>query len=79
MGIEVSRDAPTSDIYVFLDPLYKQPLVLGTDLAKIRRDRHHICVTAGRWNSPTGRQADDSLHRQFVLPENESPASGYLN
>ena len=40
---QVGPDAPTFDIYVFHDPLYKQPLVLGTDLTKIKAETvYHI-------------------------------------
>ena len=49
----VSADAATFSIYAYHDPLYKQALVLGTNLGKIKAETAYdiSTATAGRWNS----------------------------
>ncbi|MCB0057292.1 MAG: hypothetical protein M9936_04545 [Caldilinea sp.] len=68
---QVGPDAPTFDIYVFHDPLYKQPLVLGTDLTKIKAETvYHIY--RDRWpveQPPLAAKQMIGLHRQFVFAD----------
>ena len=65
----VTGDAPTFAIYVFHDPLYKQPLVLATNLTKIKAETaYHIY--RDRWpveQPPLAAKQMIGLHRQFVF------------
>lgn len=65
----VAADAPTFAIYVFHDPLYQQPLVLATNLTKIKPETaYHIY--RDRWpveQPPLAAKQMIGLHRQFVF------------
>ena len=65
----VAADAATFAIYVFHDPLYKQPLVLATNLMKIKAETaYHIY--RDRWSveqPPLAAKQMIGLHRQFVF------------
>lgn len=67
-GTEPSADAKTSDIYVFVDPRYKKPLILATDL---KLDPESIfCIYRDRWTveqPPLAAKQMIGLHRQFVF------------
>lgn len=67
----VAADEPTFSIYVFHDPLYKQPLVLATNLGKIKAETaYHIY--RDRWpveQPPLAAKQMIGLHRQFVFAD----------
>jgi hypothetical protein len=67
----VSPDAPTFSIYAFYDPLYKQALVLATNLGKIKAETaYHIY--RDRWPAeqpPLAAKQMIGLHRQFVFAD----------
>ena len=67
----VATDAPTFAIYVFHDPLYKQPLVLATNLTRIKAETaYHIY--RDRWpveQPPLAAKQMIGLHRQFVFAD----------
>jgi len=67
----VAVDAPTFSIYVFHDPLYKQALVLATNLGKINAETaYHIY--RDRWpveQPPLAAKQMIGLHRQFVFAD----------
>lgn len=66
-----SPDAPTFSIYVFHDPLYKQALVLATNLSNIKAETpYHLY--RDRWpveHPPLAAKQMIGLHRQFVFAE----------
>lgn len=66
-----SPDAPTFSIYVFHDPLYKQALVLATNLSNIKAETaYHIY--RDRWSveqPPLAAKQMIGLHRQFVFAD----------
>lgn len=68
---QVSADASTYSIYVFRDPLYKQALVLATNLVKIKAETaYHIY--RDRWpveQPPLAAKQMIGLHRQFVFAD----------
>ena len=65
----VSADAATFSIYAYHDPLYKQALVLATNLGKIKAETaYHIY--RDRWpveQPPLAAKQMIGLHRQFVF------------
>lgn len=65
----VAADAATFSIYAYYDPLYKQALVLATDLGKIKVETpYHIY--RDRWpveQPPLAAKQMLGLHRQFVF------------
>lgn len=67
----VAATAPTFTIYVFHDPLYKQPLVLATNLVRIQAETaYHIY--RDRWpveHPPLAAKQMIGLHRQFVFAD----------
>lgn len=67
----VAADAPTFSIYVFHDPLYKQPLVLASNLGKIKAETaYHLY--RDRWpveQPPLAAKQMIGLHRQFVFAD----------
>lgn len=65
----VATDAPTYSIYVFHDPLYKQALLLATNLTQIKAETvYHLY--RDRWpveQPPLAAKQMIGLHRQFVF------------
>ena len=65
----VSADAATFSIYAYHDPLYKQALVLATDLGKIKVETPYP-IYRDRWpveQPPLAAKQMIGLHRQFVF------------
>jgi len=59
----------TFTIWVFFDPLYKTPLVLGTNLAQVQ-PLTIFCLNLDRWSVeqiPLVAKQMLGLHRQFVF------------
>jgi hypothetical protein len=69
----LSADAATFSLYLFHDPLYKQPLLLATNLSPLKPETiFHIY--RDRWTAeqpPLAAKQMVGLHRQFVF----APAS----
>lgn len=65
----VAADAPTFSLYAFHDPLHKQPLLLATNLVKLKPETvFHIY--RDRWSveqPPLAAKQMIGLHRQFVF------------
>ena len=67
---EVSAEAETFSIFVFIDPNYVNPLVLATDLALLPESAY--LIYQDRWTveqPPLAAKQMIGLHRQFVFSE----------
>ena len=68
--IKVETDAPTHSIYVYVDPLYNEPLVLATNLTLAPETAY--LIYQDRWpveQPPLASKQMIGLHRSFVFAD----------